>query len=221
MVVFHHAYLLQGEGTPFPARGPLFSTRWFIDALVDFGSSGVWLFFALSGYLISRPFVRSLVRGDALPTLVPYAVRRAARIYPLYWVALTATILLLGVTTGIGIRFLPFHYGLVHNVVPERQAAVLGVAWSLTVELIFYLAVPLAAFVVARAKRGPVRASSLATMVALLWLASIVWAALAAPLDYSGTQAWLRAVFPAMFGMFCPGILLAIGEQSLDGSRWR
>ncbi len=222
MVLFFHAYLLGVREINLPAEGAILSMRWLADVSSRFLSTGVWLFFGLSGYLISKPFIDKLINGEQLPPLVPYAIRRAARIYPLYWVTVTATIIILRLGPDDGAGYFPFHYGLVHNVIPKRQTAVLGVAWTLTLEVLFYLLVPIAAIVVARVCRGrPVRPSTLATLVGLTWLASVVWTALAATLDPGTTQAWARGLFPAMLGMFCPGILLAIGAHSLDGSRWR
>src|SRR4051812_48342221 len=57
---------------------------------------GVQLFFVLSGFLIFRPFAAAALDGARRgPSLVRYAVRRAARILPGYWLALGASFLLL------------------------------------------------------------------------------------------------------------------------------
>ena len=88
MVLLCHAYQLGDRAviiTPdgSTAQGAFLSARWTVDALVGLGASGVWLFFGISGYLISKPFVRALVHGEPLPSLLPYSVRRLARLYPL------------------------------------------------------------------------------------------------------------------------------------------
>jgi peptidoglycan/LPS O-acetylase OafA/YrhL len=54
-----------------------------------FGNYGVSLFFVLSGFLLARPFWSALDTGAPMPSLRIYALRRAARILPGYWVALT------------------------------------------------------------------------------------------------------------------------------------
>ncbi len=59
-----------------------------------FGNFGVAIFFILSGFLLALPFWRSLDAGCAMPDLRTYVLRRAARIVPGYWVALTAGFLL-------------------------------------------------------------------------------------------------------------------------------
>src|SRR3954454_4417818 len=57
---------------------------------------GVQLFFVLSGFLLFRPFVAAALDGAGrVPSLTRYAIRRAARILPGYWLALGASFLLL------------------------------------------------------------------------------------------------------------------------------
>jgi len=68
-----------------------------LDALFAHGFRGVVVFFVLSGYLVSRPF---MVRRVALPG---YLLRRAARIMPAYLVALV------GITLLTGDRLFPTH----------------------------------------------------------------------------------------------------------------
>ena len=58
------------------------------------GGFGVGLFFVLSGFLLSLPFWRALDRGDTLPSLRTYLLRRAARILPGFWLVLTITFVL-------------------------------------------------------------------------------------------------------------------------------
>ncbi|MEO8686355.1 MAG: acyltransferase family protein, partial [Devosia sp.] len=58
------------------------------------GGFGVAMFFVLSGFLLARPFWQALDRGRPLPSLRIYALRRAARIVPGFWLALTVTFVL-------------------------------------------------------------------------------------------------------------------------------
>jgi peptidoglycan/LPS O-acetylase OafA/YrhL len=55
------------------------------------GGFGVGMFFVLSGFLLARPFWQALDEGKPLPSLKIYALRRAARILPGFWLALTVT----------------------------------------------------------------------------------------------------------------------------------
>ncbi len=118
------------------------SMTWLRDLMFQ-GRAGVWVFFVLSGYLIFLPFVSGLLTGTTVPT-IPFLVRRAARIYPAYLV----TLLVLAIGFG---------YGNLHSVGEWVQALTLtqnwtgaayerqlGVqqAWSLALEMNFYLFVP-------------------------------------------------------------------------------
>lgn len=58
------------------------------------GGFGVGMFFVLSGFLLARPFWQALDQGAPLPSLRVYAIRRAARILPGFWMALTLSLIL-------------------------------------------------------------------------------------------------------------------------------
>ena len=57
---------------------------------------GVPLFFVISGFLLYRPWVAARLAATAPPSTRVYALRRALRILPAYWVALVLIVLLLG-----------------------------------------------------------------------------------------------------------------------------
>jgi len=58
------------------------------------GGFGVAMFFVLSGFLLARPFWQAFDRGEPLPSLRTYALRRLARIVPGFWLALTVSFVL-------------------------------------------------------------------------------------------------------------------------------
>src|SRR5438270_664768 len=62
---------------------------------------GVPVFFLISGFLLYRPFVRARRDHDRRPSLRAYAVRRAARIVPTYWVALPIIAVWLGLSAQV------------------------------------------------------------------------------------------------------------------------
>jgi peptidoglycan/LPS O-acetylase OafA/YrhL len=82
MVLVHHLTLRLNFSKLPPNLLPTFEFS-------RFGNYGVTLFFVLSGFLLARPFWSALDKGLAIPSLRVYALRRAARILPGYWVALT------------------------------------------------------------------------------------------------------------------------------------
>lgn len=209
-VLAGHAYNLGGR--TLPVQGEQWS-----DLLLLQTVTGVWLFFAISGFVISRPFLRALVAGEPLPHLVPYAVRRVLRIYPVYWIALAVVLVVGG---AIGPRRLLLHAALLHNLVPGRQVAVLSVAWTLTLEVLFYVTVPVVALLIRRWWGArPIRVEHLATGVLVTWLASIAWTLAAATISNAELSVWARVVFPAMWSSFCPGILLALLSLHHEGLR--
>jgi len=207
-VLFGHAYILSGKYPAATLHHPL-------QFLVVQGGVGVWLFFALSGYLIAGPFVRALVTGDPLPGLKAYAYRRVGRIYPLYLLAFVV-IAFWGLEPGIHPTWwqYPLHAALLQNLVPGQEQALLFTAWTLSVEVIFYLAVPAVASVIRRLHKGPIRVRHFGLGIASLWLLSIMWTALADKLPSVEYSLWLRIVFPGVFAMFCPGILVSLAVTS-------
>lgn len=219
-VLLGHAYALGPDGVPL-------ASATLHGSLLASSTAGVWLFFALSGFVISRPYVRAVLSGAPLPGWSSYVVRRAARIFPLYWLALAIAVITLG-TRGASWWELGFHVGLLHNLVPGRQGEIVFAAWTLTLEVLFYAFVPAVAVLVRRRSRQPVTATRLTIWVLLAWGASVGFGLLGALVhDADGEPSlFLRQLFPAMLAAFCPGILLAIAEASdgpgrrfLDGVR--
>jgi peptidoglycan/LPS O-acetylase OafA/YrhL len=103
---------------------------------------GVPLFFVISGFLLYRPFVSARLLGTKEIRTRPYLVRRARRILPAYWVALTVLALafpLPDVFTGDWWRY----YGLVQIYDVHTFDLGMAVAWTLCIEVTFYLALPL------------------------------------------------------------------------------
>ncbi len=104
----------------------------------DFGRIGVVAFFCISGFVIPRT-----LEGDRLPALRSFAINRFFRLYPIYWVAVAIGVYSLWLVTG---RQLPTstilaNTGMVATFVGEPH--VMGLFWTLEVELVFYLATAL------------------------------------------------------------------------------
>jgi peptidoglycan/LPS O-acetylase OafA/YrhL len=130
MVLAGHAYAVSGSA---PSRTLLEPKA----MLVNNGGAGIWLFFALSGYLIAAPFLRALRDGTKLPSFGGYLLRRGARILPAYWVAFAALAVLVPVTMT---WWQPLLHGvLLQNLVPGEAQALFFVAWTLGIEVLFYL----------------------------------------------------------------------------------
>src|SRR3981189_1850523 len=110
---------------------------------------GVALFFVISGFLLYRPFVAARFERRPAPRVTRFARRRALRILPAYWLALTVLAIWPGLAVVQGGTWWVY-YGLLQDLrVPWIQGG-LKAAWSLGVEVQFYLLLPLYAIACAR-----------------------------------------------------------------------
>jgi peptidoglycan/LPS O-acetylase OafA/YrhL len=137
---------------------------------------GVTLFFLLSGFLLYRPFVAARFQGRPPVRIRDYTRRRVLRIVPAYWVALTALALwpgLPGFWDGPWWR----SYTFTQNYWDKSTLQGLFPAWTLCVEVSFYVVLPFLAVLIGRlagtrwrvelALLGVLAAASVAVRVAL------------------------------------------------------
>jgi peptidoglycan/LPS O-acetylase OafA/YrhL len=113
----------------------------------------VALFFVISGFLLYRPFVAARHAGRSGPHIRRYARRRALRILPAYWLALTCLAIWPGLT-GVFTGDWWVYYGLLANLRTEWIGGGIQAAWSLCVEMQFYVLLPFYALAAARLLRG-------------------------------------------------------------------
>ena len=108
--------------------------RGIADAVAVAGGQGPLLFFAISGFLLYRPWVAARADGRAPPRTGRYARRRALRILPAYWFALTALAVfpgIAGVFTGDWWRY----YFFLQLYDPDTVVLGIPVTWTLCVEV--------------------------------------------------------------------------------------
>jgi peptidoglycan/LPS O-acetylase OafA/YrhL len=117
------------------------------------GSEAVIGFFAISGFLLYRPFVAARLRGGEAPSVGRYLGRRALRILPGYWAILTLLALYPGVTGAFSHDWWRY-YGYLQLYSARTQQQGIPVAWTLCVEVSFYLALPVWAWGMARVRGG-------------------------------------------------------------------
>jgi peptidoglycan/LPS O-acetylase OafA/YrhL len=119
---------------------------------------GVSIFFLVSGFLLYRPFVAAHFARRPAPDVRSYVRRRALRILPAYWAALTVIAFVLDAAPDVKTaRGFALHYGLVQIYVPGRAVGGLAQTWSLATELSFYAFLPLYAWFLGRRPRAPRR----------------------------------------------------------------
>ena len=161
IVLFHVMLFLQIEYTPLSHA---INNSWY------YLSTGVHLFFVLSGFLLFLPYARSMLDGQQLPSARRFYRRRALRILPAYWVCLAIMVAL-----KVYVQHVPFslgdfaaHVALIHDSFPQFNRDYDGPFWTLAVEAQFYLLLPLLALIVSRvggSRRSPWR---IATGIGLL-----------------------------------------------------
>jgi peptidoglycan/LPS O-acetylase OafA/YrhL len=107
------------------------------------GLRGVPLFFAISGFILGRPFAQHYIRGKKKPVLGQYFLRRLTRLEPPYVITIVVFFVLLAGRTGIGHLLASLAY--MHNLIYAAPSTISSVAWSLEVEVQFYCLIPLIA----------------------------------------------------------------------------
>ncbi len=124
-------------------------------AVVKALSLSIYVFFALSGYLLARPFIAAVHRKHQLPDVGRYAVNRVLRIVPTFWVAALGTLILLG-AQGSSPKQVLMVFAFAQTYDESGFSAVLTQAWTLGVEMLFYIVLPLVAlgFLVAGRRLG-------------------------------------------------------------------
>jgi peptidoglycan/LPS O-acetylase OafA/YrhL len=191
-----------------------------IDArIANLGRIGLWVFFVLSGYLLARPFVAAFVERRELPSVRNYMRNRLLRIVPALWLAAILTLIVFG-RQGAGLGQIAAVFLFVQEADSSAFSRHMLHAWSVDVELAFYLLLPLAAaalFWIARRTRVP-RAGLVWLLLAGVWLASLAFQR-ALESNTLLSDGWQRSP-PAVFYAFVPGLVLALVEVQF-GARLR
>jgi peptidoglycan/LPS O-acetylase OafA/YrhL len=204
----------------------LFHVGFFLEAVEDptFGryfaqlNIGVAVFFVISGFLLYRPFAQARFERRSSPAIVPYAIRRAFRIFPAFWVVLVATAIWLDLPEVFDRPLV--HFGLLQAYDGSTLTSGVGHAWTLSVELSFYLAMPVVALML---QRLPARTTRRFVLSEALLLAAMLAFAVAWRLIETET---LRgsiiftpevATLPAFLDHFALGMGLAVASVALAG----
>jgi len=202
--------------------------------------AGVLLFFTLSGFLLYRPLAASVLRQAPRPSVRRYLRNRALRIFPAYlMVLLVVGVLLPAALTGRGSSGSPLgrlvgdpgvllaNAFLLQNYFPASMDTGIGPAWSLAVELVFYLVLPLLGWLAAACARAAHTPRS-RTGAALVPVAVVIAIGLSGSLVASHVvppgSAWQRGVVRSFWyhaDLFALGMALAVARVNLEDGRLR
>jgi peptidoglycan/LPS O-acetylase OafA/YrhL len=137
------------------------------------------MFFVLSGYLLYRAFARAALREGEPVNVVSYLVRRAARIAPAYYLAILGTLVLLAAAGDVpGRRLvdtgqLPLFAVFGQNYTGDTLLKLNAATWTLAVEVVFYLMLPVIGWLALRWCRGSVGRQ--AFLLGVLAAAGLAW----------------------------------------------
>lgn len=193
-------------------------THGFVGLVYSRMEIGVPIFFVLSGYLLFGPWVRSVAQRRDWPSLARYARHRVRRIMPAYVVTVLAAYLLYHFRTAgpnpghswIGLfRNLTLTQIYTDNYMFGYLHQGLTQMWSLAVEVAFYVALPILAYlllvVLCRRRWRP---GLLLTGLLGLALISPAWMLLVHTTHFlpDGARLWL----PGYLAWFIGGMLLTV-----------
>src|SRR4029077_4654330 len=170
----------------------------------------VAVFFALSVFLLWRGHAAAARGLGSPPSTGHYLRSRVVRIMPAYLVAVAVILTLLPDADPPSLTVWLANLSLTQVYVPLTLTHGLTQMWSLSVEVAFYLALPLLALL---ARRLPVRARI--PVIAAVAVASLGWGLIPFDAPFGiNPQTWP----PAFFSWFAAGMLLA--ELTLTEIGW-
>lgn len=142
--------------------------------LLDQGTFGVNIFFVISGFILALPFAGWRLGGAQPVSLRRYYLRRVTRLEPPYMFSLFALAAVAVTMDGFSVSWALPHLaaglGYAHNAVYGTRNPINGVAWTLEIEIQFYLVMPALAVVYAirdTARRRAVLVAATAGAIAL------------------------------------------------------
>lgn len=183
------------------------------------GYMGVAAFFVLSGFLLSMPFWRAHRAGVGLPCLKTYALRRVARIVPEYFVCVFVLAVISGAfASRWGVIQVAGCLTFTNTLLPGTYMPAWNPPlWSISIEMMFYLMLPLVAVGVfwlrgkvnARVCVLALMAGIAAAQAVLLWAAPSLESAVGEPAFFSAGSSATTKNAVVLFAHFLVGVIAA------------
>jgi peptidoglycan/LPS O-acetylase OafA/YrhL len=172
---------------------------------------GVAIFFVLSGFLLTRPYLVRAAAGRPAPTTGRYLWKRALRILPVYAVAVTVALVFIHANRGLSNETRLATALMLNTFVDPANPAGLSHMWSLAVEVTFYLCLPVI-MLVAVGRSRTLRPTRVIGVLVVLIAIGLWWhldgAARAGEHSSGQPSQWL----PSYIGWFAIGIGLALAS---------
>ncbi|MBV8600369.1 MAG: acyltransferase [Candidatus Eremiobacteraeota bacterium] len=144
------------------------------------GFLGVELFFFISAFCLSYPYVRAHFAGRSLPSVKHFAYRRFIKIVPSYVLSIVVVIALAAIpamkaswganinwpNAGAALFDLGAHLTFLHTYFEETYASINGVLWTLGIEVQYYVIFPVLVLLLLRA---PLSLTALMTAIAIVY----------------------------------------------------
>ncbi len=172
-VFVHHVLrFITGSTKPVSQAAPL--TMDTPGRIVDGGAYGVQLFFIISGFILGLPFAAQYLKGTSSVSLGKYYLRRVTRLEPPYLAAMLLCFLVSvwvwQESAGELFPHLLASMVYLHNLIYGTHSTVNPVAWSLEIEVQFYLAAPFLAWIFAIEGRARRRLAMVGVIAAIMVL---------------------------------------------------
>ena len=230
VILFHYLVLCEGTADPWIAAAARVPG---LERAIRSGPYAVDLFFLVSGFLLTLPWIVARERGTPAPDTRRFYARRLRRIVPAYYVHLALLFaLVLPLLRGwrywradayVDLWNVAAHALFVHNTSPLTSGTlgVNGALWTLAVEAQFYALLP---FVAPAFARAPWRTLAAALAVAAAW----TWAArhdlgvvVDAYLGLGRHWSWSEEVVRRLLAIQLPGYLADFALGAMAAHAWR
>lgn len=160
--------------------------------LASRGTIGVFIFFTISGFILALPFAKHHLQGGRSVGLKSYFWRRITRLEPPYFIWMTVFALVLLFKGAYSFEALIPHWGAslgyIHNLVYTDYSVINPVAWSLEIEIQFYILAPVLAAIFFRWSNMWLRRGLLIGAIAAILIGQQVFGWVALP--YKLTLLW-------------------------------
>jgi peptidoglycan/LPS O-acetylase OafA/YrhL len=196
LVLWYHIWEISWYPAPWP----------WLEFVPETGFVGVHLFFFLSGFVISYPFLRGQFGGKSAPSWLHFYYRRFIKIVPSY---LLSMIIAFAIGYAAVVRYggtpvwqeIATHLLFIHTWWQSTYGSINGVLWTLAVEVEFYAIFPLVWWCFKR--NGWVTAAAMIVI-------SLAWRAWTAQCCFNTSMPLLAENLPGYLDIFACGMLCAM-----------